>query len=59
MEINLKLTVEEVNMLLGVLGQMQNSSGTYPLLVKIKQQGVQQIQTPVALTSEPPEMQVN
>ena len=39
MEINIKLTVEEVNSLLGVLGQLPNSSGTFPLLLKIREQG--------------------
>jgi hypothetical protein len=44
MEITLKLTVEEINSILNVLGQMQNSSGTYPLLIKIRQQGLEQVQ---------------
>ena len=44
MEITLKLKVEEINSLLNVLGQMQNSSGTYPLLMKIRQQGLEQVQ---------------
>ena len=43
MEIAIKLTVDEVNSILGLLGQMPNSSGTYPLLVKIKEQGMEQI----------------
>ncbi len=43
MEINLKLSVEEVNALLSVLGQLPNQSGTFPLLLKIKQQGEAQI----------------
>lgn len=43
MEITLKLSVDEVNALLGLLGQMQNSSGTYPLLIKIREQGMEQI----------------
>lgn len=44
MEIIIKLTVEEVNSLLTMMGQMQNSSGTYPLLMKIRQQGLEQVQ---------------
>lgn len=44
MEITLKLTVEEINSILNMLGQMQNSSGTYPLLMKIRQQGLEQVQ---------------
>ena len=43
MEINIKLSVEEVNALLGMLGQLPNSSGTFPLLLKIKEQGNAQI----------------
>jgi hypothetical protein len=43
MEITLKLTVEEINSILNMLGQMQNSSGTYPLLMKIRQQGLEQV----------------
>jgi len=49
MEITIKLTVEEINSLLTMLGQMQNSSGTYPLLMKIGQQGLEQVQQPSAL----------
>lgn len=43
MEIELKLTVNEVNAILSILGQLQNQSGTYPLLLKIKEQGEAQI----------------
>ncbi|MDI9407650.1 MAG: hypothetical protein QM523_00215 [Candidatus Pacebacteria bacterium] len=43
MEIVLKLNVSEVNALLSVLSQLPNQSGTYPLLVKIKEQGEAQI----------------
>ena len=46
MEITIKLTVAEVNAILGILGQMQNSSGTYPLLLKIKEQGEGQLPKP-------------
>ena len=38
MEINLKLTVEEVNAILQTLGQLPTSSGAWPLVVKIKEQ---------------------
>ena len=38
MEINLKLTLEEVNAILQVLGQLPTSSGAWPLLVKIDAQ---------------------
>lgn len=37
MEIELKLTEQEVNIVLQVLGQMPSSSGVYPLMMKIKQ----------------------
>ena len=37
--IQLQLTVEETNAILSVLGQLPTSSGVYPLLLKIKQQG--------------------
>lgn len=47
-EITLKLTVDEINAILALLGQMQNSSGTYPLLTKIKQQGDAQLPKPEA-----------
>lgn len=43
MEITIKLTIDEVNAILAILGQMQNSTGTYPLLTKIKQQGESQL----------------
>jgi len=43
LELSIKLSIEEVNALLSVLGQLPNSSGTYPLLVKIKEQGVAQV----------------
>jgi len=46
MEITIKLTVEEVNSILQLLGQMQNSSGTYPLLMKIREQGIEQVKNP-------------
>jgi hypothetical protein len=43
MEIQLKLTIDEVNAILAILGQMQNQSGTFPLLLKIKEQGEAQV----------------
>ena len=42
MEINLKLTVEEVNAILQTLGQLPTSSGAWPLVVKIKEQAESQ-----------------
>jgi hypothetical protein len=46
MELNLKLTVEEVNAVLQTLGQLPTSSGAFPLLVKIKQQADAQLPQP-------------
>ena len=38
MNISLELTVDEVNAILGTLGQLPTSSGAWPLVVKIKEQ---------------------
>ena len=38
MDIDLKLTADEVNGIMNVLGNLPTSSGAYPLLVKIKTQ---------------------
>lgn len=43
MEIVVKLSLEELNSLLQILGQLQNSSNTYPLLTKIREQGIEQV----------------
>jgi hypothetical protein len=43
MEIQLTLTVEEVNGILQTLGQLPTSSGAWPLVVKIKQQAEEQM----------------
>ena len=43
MEVTLKLTIEEVNAILQTLGQLPTSSGAWPLVVKIKEQGEQQV----------------
>ena len=43
MELNLKLTVEEVNAVLQTLGNLPTSSGAFPLLMKIKQQAEEQV----------------
>jgi hypothetical protein len=47
MEINLNLTVDEINAVLQTLGALPTSSGAWPLLVKIKQQAEAQV-PPVA-----------
>jgi hypothetical protein len=41
--INLTLTVEEVNAVLHTLGNLPTSSGAWPLVVKIKEQAEAQI----------------
>jgi hypothetical protein len=38
MDLPLKLTLEEINFILQLLGEQPNKSNTYPLLMKIKQQ---------------------
>ena len=43
MEIKIVLSVEEVNFILQTLGQLPTSSGAWPLVVKIKEQGQAQL----------------
>lgn len=43
MELNLKLTVEEVNAVLHTLGNLPTSSGAWPLVVKIREQAEGQL----------------
>lgn len=43
MEINLTLTVDEVNAILQVLGQLPTASNAYPLLMKVKGQAELQL----------------
>lgn len=45
MEIELKLTVEEVNFILQAIGQLPTSSGSWPLLVKIKEQAQSKVKS--------------
>lgn len=42
--INLELSVEEVNAILGVLGDLPTKTGAWPLIVKIKEQAESQVQ---------------
>lgn len=44
MDIVLRLSVQEVNALLGVLSNLPNSSHSYGLMLKIKEQGDAQVQ---------------
>ena len=39
----LDLTVEEVNAVLGVLGELPSKSGVFPLILKIQQQAQEQV----------------
>lgn len=41
--IRLDLTVEEVNAVMGVLGDLPTKSGAWPLVMKIKEQAESQI----------------
>ena len=41
--VNLELTVEEVNAILQVLGELPTKSGAWPLIVKIKEQADPQV----------------
>jgi hypothetical protein len=43
MEITLKLSVEEINSILHVLGDLPSKTGAWPLIVKIKEQAESQI----------------
>lgn len=43
MDINLKLTVDEVNAILGVLGDLPTKSGAWPLVLKIQEQAKTQL----------------
>ena len=46
MEITLKLSVEEVNAILSVLGDLPTKTGAYPLVLKIKSQAEEQLPKP-------------
>ena len=41
--INLELSVQEVNAILGVLGDLPTKTGAWPLIVKIKEQAESQV----------------
>lgn len=42
--INLELSVEEVNAILGVLGDLPTKTGAWPLIVRIKEQAESQVE---------------
>jgi hypothetical protein len=50
--IKLELSIEEVNGILGVLGDLPSKTGAWPLIVKIKEQAEAQVQPeePAGLT---------
>jgi len=50
--IKLELSVDEVNAILQVLGQLPTSSGAWPLLLKVKEQA--EAQVPKAESKESP-----
>ena len=43
MEIELKLSTQEVNSILQVLGELPSKTGAWPLIVKIKEQAESQL----------------
>lgn len=43
MDVNITITIEEVNAVLQTLGQLPTSSGAYPLMIKIKEQAETQV----------------
>lgn len=52
MEIIIKITVEETNAILELLGKLPNSSNTYSLFLKIREQGLEQVNKSANLSKE-------
>ena len=48
--ITLELSVDEVNAVLGVLGDLPTKTGAWPLIVKIKEQAESQVEPENAMT---------
>jgi hypothetical protein len=46
MELTLKLTVEEINVVLQIIGDLPTKAGVYPLVMKIKAQAEEQLPKP-------------
>jgi hypothetical protein len=46
MEIELKLTLDEVNFILQTMGELPTKTGVWPLIVKIKEQADPQVPKP-------------
>lgn len=55
MDIVLRLSVQEVNGLLNLLSNLPNSSHSYGLMLRIKQQGDEQLQAAQTVAEEPVE----
>lgn len=47
-DITLSLSVDEVNAILQVLGELPSKTGAWPLIVKVKEQAEAQIKQPEA-----------
>ena len=41
--INLELSVDEVNFILQVMGELPSKSGAFPLMIKVKEQAEKQV----------------
>ena len=52
MSIKLDLSVEEVNAILQVLGELPSKTGAWPLIVKIKEQAEPQVPKPEEATAQ-------
>lgn len=52
MNIKLELTVDEVNAILGVLGDLPTKTGAWPLVMKIKEQAEPQLPKPEEATAQ-------
>jgi hypothetical protein len=52
MELTLKLTVEEINGILQVMGDLPTKTGAFPLVMKIKQQADAQVPKPETPAAE-------
>jgi hypothetical protein len=52
MSIKLELTVDEVNAILGVLGDLPSKTGAWPLICKIKEQAEPQVPKPEEVTAQ-------
>ena len=46
MDIELKLTIEEINFILQTMGELPTKTGVWPLIVKIKEQADPQVPAP-------------